>query len=425
MGRPSLLKSPAIAEVIKLLDRLILDASKEYQAKLDTYELQEMAVKARKEAYQDRLKKAAKGKDSEKNIENILADHVVVEPLSEPILKRYKSEDATTEKIGEILLQNPNGILIHRDELTGWLKSLDKDGREGDRAFYLEAWNGSGTFTIDRIKRGTLHIPALCLSIIGGIQPGPLSSYVYQTYSGGSGDDGLLQRFQLLVWPDVPKEWKNIDRLPDAVAKNRVYEIFKQLDLFTTMIDPLVLGTDIPAIHFSEDAQKIFDLWRANLEQRIRSGDMSPALESHLGKYRSLLPSLSLIFQLCNDLDQVIETTCVNVEAINRAIKWCNYLETHAVRLYSSAVNHRMESAKALLKKIQKKEVRDGFTSRDVYANHWSKLSDTEEVKAATEILIMCGWIRSEEIKTTGRSKQIFKIHPQLRLDEKENTSKT
>ena len=49
----------------------------------------------------------------------------------EPILKRYKTEDGTTEKIGEILLQNPNGIFIHRDELTGWLKSLDKDGERG------------------------------------------------------------------------------------------------------------------------------------------------------------------------------------------------------------------------------------------------------------------------------------------------------
>jgi putative DNA primase/helicase len=62
VGRPSLLKSPAISEVMKPLERLIADASKEYQTKLSGYELEEMAHKARKEAYQTRLKTAARKK---------------------------------------------------------------------------------------------------------------------------------------------------------------------------------------------------------------------------------------------------------------------------------------------------------------------------------------------------------------------------
>jgi hypothetical protein len=95
-------------------------------------------------------------------------------------VRRYKTEDATVEKISKILLENPRGILVHRDELSGWLRNLDKQGREGDRSFYLESWNGTGSFDVDRIGRGSLHIPALCLSILGSIQPGPLSSYVYQ-----------------------------------------------------------------------------------------------------------------------------------------------------------------------------------------------------------------------------------------------------
>jgi hypothetical protein len=330
-------------------------------------------------------------------------------------MKRYKTEDATTEKIGELLLQNTNGILIHRDELTGWLKSLDKDGREGDRAFYLEGWNGSGSFTVDRIKRGTLQIPSLCISIFGGIQPGPLSSYVYETCKGGAGDDGLLQRFQLLVWPDTPKAWKNVDRWPDTKAKNRAYEIFKQLDRYIPLIDKLVLGTDIPAIRFSDEAQELFNSWRTALEYRLRANVMSPTLESHLGKYRKLLPSLSLIFQLCSDVDRSIEPQSINIEAIQKAIKWCDYLETHAIRLYSCSVNHKMESARALMEKIKKGDVKDGFTIRDVYnARHWSRLSEPEEVKNATEILVLHGWIKFEEIKTPGRTKQIFRIHPDI-----------
>ena len=63
--------------------------------------------------------------------------------------------------------------------MIGWFRSLDRDGREGDRAFYLEAWNGNKGFTYDRIERGTMDIAALCISIFGAITPGPLLSYVY------------------------------------------------------------------------------------------------------------------------------------------------------------------------------------------------------------------------------------------------------
>jgi len=56
-------------------------------------------------------------------------------------------------------------MLVLRDELSGWLRALDKPGREGDREFYLEAWNGTGSYTVDRIGRGTIHIPTLTLGL--------------------------------------------------------------------------------------------------------------------------------------------------------------------------------------------------------------------------------------------------------------------
>src|SRR2546426_1343824 len=56
-----------------------------------------------------------------------------------------------------------------------------------------EAWNGTGAYTYDRIGRGTLHIRAACLSVLGGLQPGPLERSLREVF-GGRGDDGLLQR---------------------------------------------------------------------------------------------------------------------------------------------------------------------------------------------------------------------------------------
>ena len=48
-----------------------------------------------------------------------------------------------------------------------------------------------------------------------------------QTMSGDN--DGLMQRLQLAVWPDEPKNWRNVDVYPNTQAKNRVYAIMETL----------------------------------------------------------------------------------------------------------------------------------------------------------------------------------------------------
>jgi hypothetical protein len=146
-----------------------------------------------------------------------------------PVAKRYLVNDATVEKLGELLNHNPNGLLLFRDEVSGFLHTMDRPGHENDRAFYCEAWNGTGAYTYDRIGRGTLHIRAACISVLGGNQPGPLERYLRNVF-GGRGDDGLIQRFQLAVWPDVAGRWQNVDRWPDAAARGRAIEVFHRLN---------------------------------------------------------------------------------------------------------------------------------------------------------------------------------------------------
>jgi hypothetical protein len=420
VGRPSLMKSPALTEVMKPLARLIAEAYEAYQDAMLAYETDIMVAEATKAAFKDELKKAAREAAKSGNrskLDEIARRGQDAEGPEEPVLRRYKTEDATVEKISEILLENPRGILVHRDELSGWLRNLDKQGREGDRAFYLESWNGTGSFDVDRIGRGSLHVPALCLSILGSIQPGPLSTYVYQATQGEKGDDGLLQRFQLLVWPDPSPTWRNVDRWPDTETKNRAYEVFKRLDA----LDPQDFGVSreddegIPAVRFTQEAQEVFDRWRDELEGRLRTEELPSALESHLAKYRSLMPSLALIFHLIEFVDGMGEGGAVGLRPTLQAAAWCEYLETHAARLYSSAENPAMEGARALLERIRKGDVQDGDSTRSVYRKHWAKLSTPEEVSSACTVLEEFGWLRIEAVKTGGRSATRLHLHPSLR----------
>ncbi len=59
----------------------------------------------------------------------------------EPRLRRLIVNDSTFEALHQTLSENPAGILVIRDEFTGWWSTLDRAGREGERAFCLQAWN--------------------------------------------------------------------------------------------------------------------------------------------------------------------------------------------------------------------------------------------------------------------------------------------
>jgi Protein of unknown function (DUF3987) len=219
------------------------------------------------------------------------------------------------------------------------------------------------------------------------------------------------------VWPDTLKEWRNIDCWPDAEAKDRAYEVFRRLDALTAEdFGATAEGEDdIPAVHFTPEAQDVFDKWRGELETTLRSEELVPALEAHLAKYRSLMPSLALLFHLMDFVDGTAEGGAVDAEAALRAAAWCEYLRTHAERLYSSAQNPAMEAARALLGRIRKGEVKDGFTIREIYRKQWAKLSSSETVNTAAEVLEEFGWLRVETIKTGGRSTTKGNLHPSLR----------
>lgn len=408
VGRPSLLKSPALAEPMKLLQQLEVAARAAHEEAAQEHQAKQMVAEA--QVKQTKAKIAEEVKKKKGDALTLALNHIQAEPDEEPRRRRYVSNDGTIEKLGELLRDNPRGILNFRDELSGWLQSLDREGREGTRAFFLECWNGTGPFTFDRIGRGTVEIEAACLSVLGGIQPGPLSTYLFGVLNGGTGDDGLLQRLQLLVWPDAPKKWRNVDRWPDTEAKQAAWATFERLDT----LDPAAIGAQqdegdpIPWLRFDDAAQGEFNTWRADLEARLREDDMPPALESHLAKYRSLVPSLALLIHLADHP----EGGPVNHDALLQACGWAEYLETHARRLYSQVLEPGLAAALELDRRLS--ELPEPFTARDVYRKHW-RLLDREGAAAALAVLVDYGRIRGKRIAGPGRQTEQFRVNPALK----------
>ncbi len=153
VGKPSTLKSPALAEIMKPLNNMEAKARIEYEDQLNNYtveiELNKLVQTALKEQIKKELAKP-KGEITEEQKQAFKT----FEQMEKPVCKRYKTNDASIEKMGELLSENPSGLLLFRDELIGLLSNWDKSGHESDRTFYLEAWNGYGSHTSDRIGVG-------------------------------------------------------------------------------------------------------------------------------------------------------------------------------------------------------------------------------------------------------------------------------
>jgi len=225
VGPPGVMKSAAIGEATRPLRQLAAQARGRFEQARGAAEARVAVLRMQL----DQVKRRAQRKAAF----DLEATEAEIADLSEqiraamPVEPRTHTHDATVEKLGELLRDNPRGILLLRDELAGFFATLDRIGREGEREFFLEGWNGTGSYTCDRIGRGTVHVPAVCLSILGGIQPAKLAPFLEGAMAHGEGDDGLIQRVQLLVWPDDFGEWRNVDRWPDTDARKEAVRILR------------------------------------------------------------------------------------------------------------------------------------------------------------------------------------------------------
>ena len=407
VGRPGVMKSPALAEAMRPLRRLEAKAAESFADEAREWKRQSELAKLQHEANRSKVLKALKG--GGQAAADALAD---MPEDNEPQARRYVVNDCSVEALGVILQHNPNGTLAYRDELIGLLKSLDREGNEGARGFFLSAWSGKDSYTFDRVGRGlNMRIEACCLSLLGSIQPSVIGGYLRQAVSDGGGD-GLLSRFQLLAWPDVSTEWRNVDRWPDSEARTVANVVFDRLDT----LDPASIGAtvddgSIPFLRFDDAAQDLFFEWQTVFEPRARSDQDHAAIQTHLSKYRKLVTSLALLIHLADNNRGAIGET-----ALLKSLAWAEYFEAHARRAYASVTQAEAAGARALLRRLG--GLPEVFAARDVYRNGWAHLGKPEETHRAARLLCDFDYLREESTPSGpsgGAPKLAYRINPKAR----------
>jgi len=313
--------------------------------------------------------------------------------------------DATIERLGAILAQQPRGTLQMRDELAGWLEGMQRYSGGSDRPFWLEAFGGRG-FTVERIGREPLTIDRLSIGVLGGIQPDRLKSLLFK-----SDDDGLLARF-LPIWPEPaplrrPQAWGDETLVEAALAR------LLTLDLVTDEA-----GEARPwFIPFTDDARALMDDLRAVV--RGWEAESDGLMLSFLGKLPGLTARLALALGFLDwAADGAEEPREITVQHFGRAAHLVEaYLLPMARRAYADAATPKAERAARRLVGIVREQGWQRFTSRDVLRLDRSGLGTVAELNPALAMLEDGECIRPVDPPANpqgGRPQRRFLVNPAI-----------
>jgi hypothetical protein len=297
---------------------------------------------------------------------------------------------------------NPCGLFYLRDELSSWVAEFDKEGREVQRGMFLAAMNGNDPYTVDRIGRdGGAAI--MCVSVFGGFQPDMFRDFLNNT---NNVSDGTIPRFPLLVWPDE-SDLPITDRTANDSAKQQFRRVIRELP---EMNEKQIL------IHFSPEAQPVFDSWLVSLNRKIQTEENS-GKRSHLSKYKGALPKIAALLQIVDLVSNgpLAGTHAIDLAHINKAIDLLAYLETHMHRIYGCIQTPIQKAESAIAKRLRNGDLSSGFTIRAIQRKHWRDLSRPEYIDLALETLVEKGWLRDlPKSEGRGRPTTAWEINPAL-----------
>lgn len=405
---PAMLKSPSMNAAMKFISELETKAQGEYAIAMAEWESEERVRKLEVKVAEQKATKAIKLGDTF----GARLELDKIHNAKTPIRERFIITDATPEARLQILCENPNGVLLLRDELDGHIAQLRKDGYENARAQELQFFDGHQDYSDDRIKRGSHIAEGPRMALYGNLQPAKVEKYLREMHRGGS-DDGYLQRMlQLAVQPTIEDAFELLDDPPDRDAELLARHLFQAAHAMPLERNGLTKRIISRVLKFEAKAQDAFDRFLVSLENKLRSGGiLNPVMAAHIGKYRGTLPKLALIIALAENPN----ATVISLSAYEKAEELLIFFKLHAKRVYGVVARYDLASAYELLDRIKKGQVLDGFNPRDdIQRREWEGLRTGGEIEAAIELLVKHGRLKVIEVPTGGRSKRIVRIHPEL-----------
>lgn len=398
IGSPSMNKSPGLDAVLNTLKKMEREARAMMKPEVEEWNQKAEIAKIAEQSWKEAVKAALKAGDVRP------AKPSAANPGRQPIAPRFAIADATVEKIGVILVDQPRGVLLARDELSGWLGGMNRySGGSSDRPFWLEAYGGR-SFSVERMVRQPDYIDHLTVGVLGGIQPEKLKSLLFR-----SDDDGLLARF-IPVWPNAAPILR-----PITGNDGGFLQLALQHLLSLEMANDEAGNKHPCFVHFSEAARCRLDEFR----QSVRGWEtaVEGLLQSFIGKLPGLTIRISLILAYLDWAGK--ETEMPSEISQDHFARASNFVQTYVLpmarRAYADGSSPKAERAARRLVSIIREQGWQSFTARDVLRLERSLLSDKAQLDPALILLEDANIIRNtpEPPKPKGgRPTKLFTVNP-------------
>lgn len=328
-------------------------------------------------------------------------------PGREPVRDRIRITDATVEKVADILSESWRGLLLCRDELSGWLGNMSRYSNGSDRPFWLEAYGGR-SYEVDRKSSPVpIRVDHCSVGIVGGVQPDKLQSLLL----GSADDDGLLARMWT-VWPDQ-RALSRPDVSLDVDTPRRAIE---RLHGLAPVEDEK--GERRPFfLDFTPDAQAALHAFR--VQCRTWEAEADGLMLSHIGKFPGMAVRLACVL---SHLDWAIGPEGqpspheIDAATFGRAAHFVGeYLRRHALRAYgSAALSPEVISAMRIARMIEDERPEE-IATREVQRRNWRGLMRKQEIEAALDVLIQAAWLLPAEKRPSAtKARTVYRVSPRL-----------
>jgi hypothetical protein len=329
----------------------------------------------------------------------------------EPDAVRYSCNDVTIEALAGLLNKNPRGILLFRDELSGWISSFNAYKKNGsDESQWLELYQG-GTLTVDR-KTGvkTLHIENASVSVCGGIQPAILKESLGRKHF----ESGLAARILMAMPPRQPKKWTEADI--DAGLIDEVDELFT--NLLGLQMDSDEFGFKSKVLALTPDAQKAWiDFYNEHgAEQKEQSGDLA-AVWSKLEAAAARIALIVHCVRVAADDVTLAYDEIIDEDSIHAGITLSRWFGFEITRVYAALEEGEYEQGqRGLYERVLAKG--GHITPRELMRTSNAYSGSSEEAEKALQGLVNIGWGKWDNPPPGadgGRPSKIFVLKEQPR----------
>ena len=313
------LKTPAMRKALQFVNEQEQEIEQRNAAALDQYEEDKVVHESHMAEWKQQARR--RGDDAGRP----------PAPPRKPLRTSHIVSDCTIEAVAAILADNPRGVLLERDELSGWLGGFDRykaggAGRVSSEVGHWLSMHNASPLRLDRKSTGRVYVPRATLSIAGGIQPDTLTQAIGHEHVA----NGLLARFLLVAPPRRPKRFNtNVAGFAEVEAARQLFRTLHAIPMPDG--DPVVLS-------LTAEAEAT---WEAFYDRHaVRQSDARGVMSSMLAKMEAAAARLALIHYVCRQAgNEPTLPNAVDDDSVRAGIRLANWFADEWQRVYEATID--------------------------------------------------------------------------------------